>query len=122
MTKAKTVDEYISKAPKEIGERLKEIRKAISESAPNIEEKISYAMPYYALNGRLLYFAYFKNHIGLYIMPPIVEMFAKELKDYKTSKSVTIQFPHNQKLPIELIKKMIKNRVELNIKTPILDK
>lgn len=120
MIKAKTVDEYIKNAPEGIRDRLINIRKIIKSLAPKVEEKISYGMPYYGLNGRMLYFAYFKNHIGLYIMPPIVEMFSKELKDYKTSKSVTIQFPHDKKLPINLIKKLVKARIKLNTHSDIL--
>lgn len=114
MTKVKSVEEYINNAPREIKERLIKLREIVKKVAPTAEEKISYSMPYYSLNGRLLYFAYFKNYIGLYIMPPIVEMFSKELKEYKTSKSVTIQFPNDKKLPLVLIKKMIKARVKLN--------
>lgn len=113
MKKAKTVDEYIKNAPKDLQDRLTEIRKAIKAVVPEAMEKISYAMPYYGYKGRLVYFAYFKNHIGLYIPPPITKMFAKELEDYETHMA-TIRFPHNKKLSISLVKKLIKARVKLN--------
>lgn len=115
MKKAKTVVDYIEAAPKELRSRLLDIRKAIKEVAPESLEKISYSMPYYGYKGRLVYFAYFKNHIGLYIPPPITKMFEKELKNYETHMA-TIRFPHDKKLPIALIKKLVKARVKLNDK------
>ena len=63
-----TIDEYIIQFPPEIQEILKKLRKVIKESAPDAEEKISYQMPAFALNGILLYFAAFKNHIGFFPM------------------------------------------------------
>lgn len=113
LKKPQTVDEYISNAPKDIQGRLKELRKTIRSAAPQAEEKISYGMPYYGFNGRLVYFAYAKNHVGLYIMTPTIETFKKELKDYSTSKA-TIRFPNDQKLPLGLIKKMVSWRAKLN--------
>lgn len=115
MQKAKTVDEYIANAPKEIQGKLRQLRKVIRESAPNAEEKISYGMPYYGYKGRLAYFAYAKNHIGLYAMPPTVDEFKNELKKYKTGKA-TIRLPLNEELPIYLIKKLVKAGVERNEK------
>ncbi len=113
MIKAKTVDEYIKNAPETLRGRLNDIRKTIKSAAPNAEEKISYSMPYYGHKGRLAYFAYFKKHIGLYIPPPITKIFAKELKDYETNMA-TIRFPHDRKLPLALVKKLVKARVKLN--------
>lgn len=115
-TNSNEVDKYIAKAPIALQERLKEIRKTIKSVAPKAEEKISYGMPYYGYKGRLAYFAYFKNHIGLYLTPPITKMFKKELKDYETHMA-TIRFPHDKKLPITLIKKLVKARIKLNEKS-----
>ena len=70
-------------------------------------------MLYYGYKGRLVYFAFAKKHIGLYIPPPVIQEHAKELKNYVTAKA-TIQFPLNKKLPIGLIKKLIKARVKIN--------
>lgn len=113
MRSVKNVNEYIVNSPKEMRGKLKELRKVIKEVAPNAEEKISYGMPYYGYNGRLAYFAYAKNHIGLYIPPPIIKDHQKELKGYKTAKA-TIQFPLDKKLPTNLIKKLVKARVKIN--------
>lgn len=113
MKRVKTVDEYITGAPKEVQGRLKKIRAAIKAVAPAAQEKMSYGMPYYSYKGRLVYFAYAKNHIGLYPMPPIVDNFKKELEQY-TSGKATVRFPLDKKLPIALIKKLVKARVKLN--------
>jgi uncharacterized protein YdhG (YjbR/CyaY superfamily) len=115
MNKAKDVDTYITSAPKELQDRLIQLRKSIKDVAPTAQEKISYGMPYYGYKGRLVYFAYFKKHIGVYITPPIVEDFQKELQDYETHMA-TIRFPHDKKFPIPLIEKLVKARMKLNEK------
>ena len=113
MQKFNTVDEYIASAPEDVQGKLRKLRAAIKSVAPQAEEKISYAMPYYSYKGRLVYFAYTKNHIGLYALFPDEDTLQKELKDYSTSKG-TIRFPLDQKLPLDLIKKLIRARVKLN--------
>jgi len=111
--KPTTVDEYIINAPKEIQQKLRQLRDVIRNSAPQAEEKLSYGMPYFGYKGRLAYFAYVKNHIGLYVMPPIVVQFKNELKEYQTAKA-TIRFPLEQELPIPLIRELIKASVHAN--------
>ena len=113
MKRAKDVGEYIATAPKDVQGKLKELRMAIKSVAPTAEEKISYAMPYYGYKGRLIYFSYFKHHIGIYIPTPTIEEYKKELKDYKTA-TATVQFPLDKKLPISLIKKLVKARMKTN--------
>lgn len=112
MKKANNVDEYIAGAPNNVQAKLKEIRTIIRKAAPKAEEKISYGMPYYRYHGRLGYFAYIKNHISLFAIPPIVDKHKKELKNYVTGKS-TIQFPLDQPLPSSLIKKLIRAQVRI---------
>ena len=114
MKHAKDVDEYIANAPKEIQGKLKEMRDAIKKTAPDALEKISYGMPYYGYKGRLAYFAYYKHHIGLYLTPPVIEDHKTELKGYVTAKA-TVQFPLDKKLPLALIKKLVKARVKINV-------
>lgn len=113
MSKPTTVDEYIAAAPHELQSKLKQIRQAIKEIAPDAEEKLSYGMPYYGYKGRLVYFAYAKNHIGLYVPPPVIENHVEELKKYVTAKA-TVQFPYDQELPVALIKKLVKARIKIN--------
>lgn len=111
--KPKSVDEYIANAPKDLQNRLKQLRKIIKDAAPDAQEKISYGMPYYGYKGRLVYFAYAKNHIGLYAMPPTLEGYKNELKKYQTGKS-TIRIPIDEKLPTSLIRKLVKAGVKRN--------
>ncbi len=113
MNALKTVEDYIVSAPKELQKTLKELRSTIKTVVPKAEEKLSYGMPYYGYKGRLVYFAFSKNHIGLYIPPPVIAEHASELKAYKTAKA-TIQFPLDKKLPIGLIKKLVKARMKIN--------
>lgn len=109
----KDVDAYIAKAPKEVQDKLKELRAVIKKTAPAAKERISYSMPYYDYKGRLVYFAAFKKHIGLYVPPPILQQYKNELKEYETA-IATVHFPIDKPLPITLIKKLIKARMEKN--------
>ena len=113
MKKAKNVDEYIAKAPKEMRGNLKELRAIIKSAAPQAEERISYGMPYYAYKGRLAYFQFWKKHIGLYVPTPVITEHESELKDYETAKA-TVRFPLDKKLPVALIRKLIRARVAKN--------
>jgi uncharacterized protein YdhG (YjbR/CyaY superfamily) len=110
MPKPKTVSEYISKAPKEVQVRLRQMQKAIKASAPKSLEGIKWSMISYSYSRILVMFAYFKNHIGFFPTPSAIKTFSKDLKKYKTSKG-TIQFPNDKPIPIGLIKKIVKFRV-----------
>jgi uncharacterized protein YdhG (YjbR/CyaY superfamily) len=111
---ADTVTKYINSFPANIQERLKQIRSTIQQTAPDAEESISYAMPAYKLNGKpLVYFAGYKNHIGLYATPSGHSRFAKELSSYKQGKG-SVQFPADQPLPLSLIEKIVRFRAEEN--------
>lgn len=110
----KTIDEYIAKQQENIREILEELRRTIKESAPKAEEAISYGMPAFKLNGNLVYFAAWKNHIGFYPGDSSAnEAFKKELSPYKTSKGA-IQFPLNKPIPLDVVKKIVKFRVKEN--------
>lgn len=113
MKKVKSVDEYISLYPRDVQSKLKEVRKAIKSSAPKSIEKISYGMPYYGYDGRLVYFAAAKNHIGVYFMPRTMAKHEREVAKYRTGKA-TLQFPLDKKIPIALIRKLVKTAVKVN--------
>jgi uncharacterized protein YdhG (YjbR/CyaY superfamily) len=113
MKPVKDVDAYIAHAPKEVQGKLNKLRAVIRKTAPNAEERISYGMPYYGYKGRLAYFAYAKGHIGLYVPPPVIEEHKQELKAYGTS-TATVRFPLHEKLPLMLIKKLVKARMKKN--------
>jgi uncharacterized protein YdhG (YjbR/CyaY superfamily) len=111
--KPKDVDAYIAAASKEVQGKLKELRAAIRKTAPAAVERISYGMPYYAYKGRLAYFRAWKAHIGLYVPTPVVEEHAKELAAYEAS-GATIRFPLDKKLPVALIRKLVRARMKKN--------
>jgi uncharacterized protein YdhG (YjbR/CyaY superfamily) len=113
VAKAKSVDEYISEAPKAMRPKLEAVRRAIRAAAPFAKESISYRMPYYSYRGRLAWFGLHKGHIGLYVRPPVVEDHKKELVGYVTTKS-SVHFPTDRKVPVSLIRRLVKVRVEIN--------
>jgi uncharacterized protein YdhG (YjbR/CyaY superfamily) len=110
------IDEYIRSFPKEIQKLLKEIRDAIKNAAPEATEKISYQIPTYYLNGNLVHFAAFKNHIGFYPTSSGIAAFKDELKEYNSAKG-SVQFPLDKPMPIDLIKRIVKFRVLENTQT-----
>jgi uncharacterized protein YdhG (YjbR/CyaY superfamily) len=118
-----TIDAYIATFPKEVQALLKQVRATIKKAAPKAEEAIKYAMPTFVLNGNLVHFAAFKNHIGFYPAPEAIVEFKKELSVYKNSKGA-VQFPLEQEMPLALITKIVKFRVKKNmeqikLKTPV---
>lgn len=112
MQKPKSVDEYLAAVPKEARGKLKELRAIIRKTAPSAEESISYGMPGYD-KGRIAWFGLMKKHIGLYLRPPTIQEHKNELAAYKTTKSA-IHFPLDKKLPIALIRKLVKARMKEN--------
>lgn len=113
-----SIDEYISQFSEETQQILLRIRQVIREAAPAAEEKISYQMPTFYLNGNLVHFAAFKNHIGLYPAPSGISEFCDELSVYKGAKG-SVRFPLNAPIPYELIKRIVEFRVKENIKNPV---
>jgi uncharacterized protein YdhG (YjbR/CyaY superfamily) len=107
------IDEYISGFSPEVQAILQEIRAAISNAAPDAEETISYRIPAFTQNGVLVYFAAFKNHIGLY--PPVKGDAAlmKSISRYAGEKG-NLQFPLDRPIPYALIKRIAKHRVKQN--------
>ncbi|MFO7526553.1 MAG: DUF1801 domain-containing protein [Ignavibacteriaceae bacterium] len=106
-----TIDEYINTFPKDVQKILEQIRKTIKEVAPEAEEAISYQIPTFKLNGNLVHFAAFKNHIGFYPTPSGQKAFEKELSVYKSGKG-SVQFPLSKPMPLSLIRKIVKYRVK----------
>jgi uncharacterized protein YdhG (YjbR/CyaY superfamily) len=109
-----TIDEYIASFPEEVQEILQELRATIREAAPEAEETISYRMPTFNLEGNLVHFAAYKNHIGFYPTPSGIENFKEALSAYEGAKG-SVKFPINQPLPFETIAKIVKFRVQENV-------
>ena len=111
MKKHKDVGTYIATHPKPVQVLLRALRTAVKKSAPKAEEAISYGMPAYKMSGKpVVYFAGFKNHIGVYATPKAHTKFARELSKYKQGKG-SVQFPISEKLPLRLISKIVKFKV-----------
>ncbi len=119
MNGSELVDNYIKSFEPEIRSRLNKIRAIIKKTAPDAEETIAYKMPTYRLNGNLVHFAAFKNHIGFYPTPSGISNFREELANYKVAKG-SIQFPHQHPIPYNLIKEIVKLRVAENSKDVIV--
>jgi len=111
MVKFKTIDEYHSNFSGDVRKKLDQLREAIRSAAPKSEEEISYNMPAFRQNKVLVYYAASKNHIGFYPTPRPIILFKNELKDFKTSKGA-IQFPLDKKIPVTLVKKIVKFRMQ----------
>lgn len=109
--KYKTVIEYLTDIPEEVQHKVDELRETIKKAAPKSTEIISYNMPAYKQNKVLVYFAVYKHHIGFYPTGAGMAAFQKEVAGYKNSKGA-VQFPIDEKLPLALITKMVKFRVE----------
>ncbi len=93
---------------------LTQLRKTIRAAAPMAEEKISYNIPLYTYRGHLVGFAAFKRHCSLFVTnSSIPKRFAKELEPF-TINHTTIQFTPENPLPVSLVRKIVKVRVEEN--------
>jgi uncharacterized protein YdhG (YjbR/CyaY superfamily) len=106
----KTIDEYIATCPRDVQQALKQVRTAIKQAAPDAQEAIRYRIPTFVLNGNLVHFAAFKNHIGFYPTPSAIARFKNELSSYKSAKG-SVQFPLDDPMPLNLIKKIVRFRV-----------
>lgn len=112
-TAARDIDEYIAGFPPEVQARLARIRATIRRQAPRAEEKISYQIPTFFLDGNLIHFAAFQHHIGIYPGSDAIAHFKSELAPYKTAKG-SVQFPQDKPVPYGLIAKIVKYRVGRN--------
>ena len=116
MTKFQTVGEYLSGLPEPARDAVLRLRQAIRQAAPQAEEVISYNMPGYRLNGMLVWYAAFKNHIGFYPKASGIAVFKDKLTRYKTSKGA-VQFPISEPIPLSLVKQIVNFRIEENSRT-----
>jgi uncharacterized protein YdhG (YjbR/CyaY superfamily) len=111
----KNIDEYIARFPDDVRETLEKIRMIIRKAAPDAQETISYQIPTFTLHGNLVHFAAFKKHIGFYPGPSGIEKFKDELSVYDGAKG-SVQFPLDKPIPFSLISRIVKFRVNENLK------
>ena len=110
---AKDIDEYIADFPDDVQPLLEKVRASIRKAAPDAEEAIKYQIPTFVLNGNLMHFAGYKNHIGLYPGSKAIEEFKEELSGHEISKG-TVRFPLDKRIPLGLISKITKFCVKRN--------
>lgn len=115
--KPATIEEYIAAFPASTQKVLKQVHSCIKNAAPSAEEAIGYGIPTYKLNGNLVHFGGYKQHVGFYPAPAGIKAFEKELAVYKSSKGA-VQFPLNEPMPLTLIAKIVKFRVKQNLEKP----
>jgi uncharacterized protein YdhG (YjbR/CyaY superfamily) len=106
------VDDYIASFPADVQTALQEVRAAIREAAPDAQECISYGIAGYFSDGVLIYFAGYRQHIGLYPAPREAE-FAEAFALYGSGKA-TLRFPLAQPMPLELVTRIVKWRLARN--------
>ena len=108
----RNVDEYLAVAPEPARAMLAKLREAIRSVLPaEATEVISYQIPAFKLKKVIVWFAAFQKHCSLFPTPAILEQFKDELNGFKTSKG-TVQFPLDKPLPVALVKKLVKARLE----------
>lgn len=111
-----SIDEYIATFPELTQGALEEIRATIKAIYPDAEERISYKMPAFKLNGEyFIHFSTWKNHVGMYPIPAGNAAFQKEIEPYRSAKS-SLNFPLDRPMPLKLIEKVIKFRIAENLK------
>lgn len=110
----KDIDTYIAMQPENVKVMLEKLRYTIKSLVPDAEEVISYQMPAFKLNGMLVWYAAYKQHIGFYPTTSPIKLFKDELAGYKTSKGA-IQFPIDRPLPLDLISKIVQFKVNENL-------
>ena len=110
-----SVNEYITSFPPDIRNKLTQLRRLIKKEDPQADERISYQMPAFFLNGILVWFAAHSRHIGFYPRASAITKFKRELSRFKNAKG-SVQFPLDEPLHLELIKRIVKFRVAENSK------
>lgn len=109
------IESYITSFPPETQERLLQIRSIFLKEVPDAQEDIKYQMPTLIWHGNLIHYAAFKNHIGVYPLPSVIEALKDDIRNLKTGKG-SIQFSNSVPLPVELIQKIVHLRKEEKIK------
>ena len=108
------IDEYIAGFPKDVQAILAKIRETIRKAAPDAEEAMKYQIPTFTLQGNMVHFGAYKNHIGFYPTPTGIEKFKKELSAYEGAKG-SVQFPLDKPIPYGLISTIVKFRAKENL-------
>jgi uncharacterized protein YdhG (YjbR/CyaY superfamily) len=108
---AKTIDDFLAHVSTDKRASLEKLRKTIRAAVPKAEECISYGVPSFRLDGKLLVaYGAGAKHCAFYPGAYPIEVHKDELQDYNTSKG-TIRFPAASPLPVALVRKLVKTRL-----------
>lgn len=116
ISKPKDVDEYIANSDKQAHSILREIRETIKTTIPNVEEKISYSVPFYKYHGEFVGFATYKKHVSFGFGADVLQNSDREVliqKGYVLGKA-TMQIKFDQKVPATEIKKILIEKARMN--------
>ncbi len=109
--KPRTIDEYLSRLPKDQADALEKLRRMIRSVVPTAEEAINYQIPMFRLKGMLVGFGARKAHCAMYTMSNrTLQDMAADVKGYDTSTG-TIRFSPDKPLPVALVRKIVKARI-----------
>jgi len=112
LAKFGTVDAYVASFPPEVRRTLEAVRATMRRAAPGTEEKISYGIPTYTLDGeRVVYFAGWKHHISVYPVPGGDAAFDAALAPYKVARG-TLRFPLDKPVPLDLVARVVANLLQ----------
>jgi uncharacterized protein YdhG (YjbR/CyaY superfamily) len=114
MRAVNTIDSYNCAFPHDVYDILEKLRQTIKKAAPDAKEAIAYGIPTFKLNGNLVHFGGYKNHVSFYPGSEAIEIFKKELAEYECSKG-TIKFPLGKPIPYALVAEITKYRVKMNV-------
>jgi uncharacterized protein YdhG (YjbR/CyaY superfamily) len=109
-TAPRDIDEYIAGFPDDVQKVLHKIRRTIRKAAPGAKEAISYQIPAFVQNGTLIYFAGYKQHVGVYPVPRGDAQFQKDVAPYFVPKS-TVRLPLDAPIPYDLVRRMVEFRL-----------
>jgi uncharacterized protein YdhG (YjbR/CyaY superfamily) len=104
-------EQYAHRFPRDVQRHLKTMRRTIHQAAPEAQETISYRMPAFKLKRILVWYGAHAEHIGFYPGAAAIAAFKRELSAYKSAKG-SVQFPFDEPLPLDLVSRMVKFRVQ----------
>jgi uncharacterized protein YdhG (YjbR/CyaY superfamily) len=108
------IDQYLALQPVQMAEKLQQIRQIIRNVVPEATESFSYQMPSFDFHGKLAYYAVFKEHYSLFVMPDVLKVFKDKLKNYSLSKSA-IRIPSGDPVPEALIREIVAFAAQSNL-------
>jgi uncharacterized protein YdhG (YjbR/CyaY superfamily) len=110
----KDVDEYLARVPRDKRPILQKLRETIRAAAPKAEEVVSYRIPAFRLNGKLVWYAGFEDHCSLFVgYTERLRSLAPELRPFRAGKG-TLQFTPERPIPAALVRRIVRERFKLN--------